>query len=219
MKFKAVIFDLDGVIVSTDDYHYLAWKKIADQYEIPFDRETNEHLRGVSRMESLEIILKKSTRAFTSSEKEIMANEKNEIYKELLVQINPDDILIGVENVLQILKEQNVKTAIGSSSKNAPQILTRIGLMDAFDAIADGNDIQRSKPDPEVFLIAAEKLGVLPQECIVVEDAYAGIDAALAAGMKTIGVGFAAGYEKTQYKIQNLTEFNIDELEMLFQQP
>ena len=212
MKIKAVIFDLDGVIVSTDEYHYLAWKMIADQQSILFNREINENLRGVSRMESLEIILRNSSKQYSAFEKEGLAFAKNERYKELLNQVNPGDILVGVMSLLKALKERNIKTAIGSSSRNAVLILEKIGLKNAFDAIADGNDIKKSKPDPEVFLLAAQKLGVLPAECIVVEDAYAGIDAAIAAGMVNIGVGFAASYEKASFKCGDLSCLDLNEV-------
>jgi beta-phosphoglucomutase len=206
MKIKAVIFDLDGVIVSTDEYHYQAWKTIADKEGIYFDREINEKLRGVSRMESLDIILQNSRRSYSDSEREALAYQKNEIYKQLLNRITPKDILPGAEPVLKALRVLNIKTAVGSSSKNAFFILQKIGLTDAFDAIVDGNEIKKSKPDPEVFLMAARKLCVSPSECIVVEDAYAGIDAAVTAGMVTIGVGYASKYEKAQYKFKDLTE-------------
>lgn len=212
MKIKAVIFDLDGVIVSTDEYHYLAWKSIADKEDIYFDREINENLRGVSRMESLDILLRRAKNKYTIQEKELMAFEKNEIYKSLLKNITPDDILPGVISILKTLRKRNIKIAIGSSSKNASIILKKIGLIESFDAIADGNDIKYSKPDPEVFIVAAHKLGVAPTECMVVEDAYSGIEAALAAGMITIGVGYASNYEKAYYKFEDLSEVNLDDI-------
>ncbi len=210
--YKAVIFDLDGVIVSTDEYHYLAWKTIAENEEIYFDRKINEGLRGVSRMESLEIMLRKADREYTAQEKEVLAYEKNEIYKKLLEQVTPEDILPGVRDILTLLKQKQIKTAIGSSSKNAVFILNRIGLRESFDAIADGNDIKKSKPDPEVFLTAARKLGVIPHECLVVEDAWAGIDGAVAAGMGALGVGYAAFYHKAQFKGKALTDVNLEEI-------
>lgn len=193
---KAVIFDLDGVIVSTDGFHYRAWKAMADNEGIYFDETINNRLRGVSRMESLEIILERATKTYTAEEKEAMATAKNDIYRESLVQLTPDDILPGVMNMLTTLRGMGVKLAIGSSSKNTPVILKQIGLGDYFDAVADGNQIKNSKPDPEVFLLAAKLLGIDPAECVVVEDAYAGIDAAKAGGMKAVGVGDASKYEK-----------------------
>lgn len=193
---KAVIFDLDGVIVSTDGFHYRAWKAMADKEGIYFDETINNRLRGVSRMESLEIILERATKSYTDEEKVAMATVKNDIYRESLVQLTPDDILPGVMDMLTTLRGMGVKLAIGSSSKNTPVILKQIGLGDYFDAVADGNQIKNSKPDPEVFLLAAKLLGIDPADCVVVEDAYAGIDAAKAGGMKAVGVGDASKYEK-----------------------
>ncbi len=194
MSIKAFIFDLDGVIVSTDEYHYQAWKQIADKEDIHFDREVNHRLRGVSRMESLEILLELSQRTYNDDEKAALAENKNNLYRQLLENITPKDILPGVMGILDGLKLWGIKIAIGSSSKNSPMILERIGLADFFDATVDGNDISNSKPDPEVFLKAAERLGVPPSECVVIEDAPAGVEAAVAAGMKFIAVGdvFAA---------------------------
>jgi beta-phosphoglucomutase len=212
MKISAVIFDLDGVIVSTDEYHYQAWKQISDQEGIDFNREINERLRGVSRMESLEIILSRSDKNYSENEKLDLADRKNETYRELLNKLSPNDILPGVINLLLALKARDIKIAIGSSSKNTPFILEKIGLAANFDAVADGNDIKNSKPDPEVFLLAAEKLGVSPKSCIVVEDAEAGVDAAIAAGMMVVGVGTASNCSNAHIRLQNLTTINIEEL-------
>jgi beta-phosphoglucomutase len=212
MKIAAVIFDLDGVIVSTDEFHYQAWKQISDQEKIYFNREINERLRGVSRMESLEIILSHSDKNYSEKDKQLLAQQKNEVYCELLNKLSPNDILPGVINLLLSLKAKDIKIAIGSSSKNTPFILEQIGLASSFNAIADGNSITNSKPDPEVFLLASEKLGVAPEECVVVEDAQAGIDAALAAGMKAVGVGTAASCVNAHLKLKDLTNLNIDQL-------
>jgi beta-phosphoglucomutase len=212
MKISAVIFDLDGVIVSTDEYHYQAWKQISVQEGIDFNREINERLRGVSRMESLEIILSRSDKNYSENEKLDLADRKNETYRELLNKLSPNDILPGVINLLLALKARDIKIAIGSSSKNTPFILEKIGLAANFDAVADGNDIKNSKPDPEVFLLAAEKLGVSPKSCIVVEDAEAGVDAAIAAGMMVVGVGTASNCSNAHIRLQNLTTINIEEL-------
>lgn len=209
---KAVIFDLDGVIVSTDDYHYRAWKELADKQGIPFDREINERLRGVSRMESLEIILEKATRPYSQDEKDAMAQDKNERYRAMLAELTPNDILPGVLALLDALSARGIKLAIGSSSKNTPYILERIGLSDRFDAIADGNHIKNSKPDPEVFLLAASKLGIPPAQCAVVEDAIAGIDAAIAAGSKAVAVGYAADYDKADYAAKESDGLLVDEI-------
>ena len=212
MSIKAVIFDLDGVIVSTDDYHYRAWKTMADGEEIYFDREINERLRGVSRMESLEIILEKADKAYTNEEKNEMAEKKNSLYRELLEELSPMDILPGVRRVLETLKVNNINIAIGSSSKNTPMILKKIGLNDYFDAVADGNEIKNSKPDPEVFLLAAQKLGINPEECLVVEDADAGVEAAIAGNMKVLAVGYASSNNKANYKFKDLSLVDIKEV-------
>jgi len=212
MSIKAVIFDLDGVVVSTDDYHYRAWKVMADEEGIYFDKTINERLRGVSRMESLEIILEKADKEYTNEEKVQMAEKKNSLYRELLNELTPNDILPGVMNVLEDLKAKNIKIAIGSSSKNTPMILGKIGLKDYFDAVADGNDIKNSKPDPEVFLLAARKIGMEAKECLVVEDADAGVEAALAGNMKVLAVGYASINPKADYKFKDLSLVDINEI-------
>jgi len=201
---RAVIFDLDGVIVSTDEYHYLGWKRLADELGIPFDRHINERLRGVSRMESLEIILERAAQSYTAAEKLEFAERKNTYYREFLNQVTPKDILPGVMELLAELKTKQIKIAIGSSSRNTPLILAQIGLSDYFNAVADGNDITRSKPDPQVFLFAAERLGIPPSACLVVEDAFAGVEAGLAAGMRVLGVGSAANHPQAMLKMFNL---------------
>ena len=190
---KAVIFDLDGVIVSTDECHYRAWKKMSDEEEIYFDHQINDRLRGVSRMESLEIILERATRTYTEAEKHAMAERKNGYYKEFIKELTPDDILPGVLNNLQELKEKGIKIAIGSSSKNTPIILKQIGLEKYFDAVSDGNHLKESKPNPEVFWKAAEMLGIPNRQCMIVEDADAGIVAGKRAGMYTLAVNGAKG--------------------------
>jgi beta-phosphoglucomutase len=209
MSIKAVIFDLDGVIVSTDEYHFQAWKRMADEEGIYFDREINEMLRGVSRMESLDIILRKSNKTYGMHGKLELAQRKNDYYRELLNSLTPEDILPGVMRVLHELKGNGIKVAIGSSSKNTPFILEKIGLGSYFDAVADGNEIENSKPDPEVFLLAAKKLEVFPGECLVVEDADAGVEAALAGGMKVVGVGSAANNESANYKVKDLSLLDV----------
>ncbi len=212
MNIKAVIFDLDGVIVSTDDYHFRAWEKMADEEGIYFDREINERLRGVSRMESLEIILERASKKYTEKEKIELAERKNYYYRHLLNDLSPKDILPGVTKVLEELKEKGIKIAIGSSSKNTPMILNKIGLADYFDAVADGNNIKNSKPDPEVFLLAASKLNINPESCLVVEDADAGVEAALAGDMRVLGVGAASMNVKASYKAKDLSELRLKEV-------
>ena len=187
---KGVIFDLDGVLVTTDELHYEAWKKIAEELGITtFTKKDNERQRGVSRMESLEIVLEKADSTFTDEEKFELAERKNEYFKESLKTLTPDDLLPGVNETLALLRSRGVLTALGSASKNAPYILERIQIEDKIDAIASGLDVTKSKPDPEVFLVAAKKLGLPPEECLVVEDAAAGIEAATRGGMKSLAVG------------------------------
>lgn len=206
MKFKGAIFDLDGVICFTDEYHYLAWKKLADDLGIYFDREINQRLRGVSRMESLDIILERSDKEYTPNEKLEFATRKNNLYREYLKEMKPSDVTDEVRDTLKKLKELGFLTAIGSSSKNTPIILENTNSAYLFDKVVDGNDIKNSKPDPEVFLCAAHKLGLKPEECFVVEDAKAGIDAAKAGGFIAIGIGDASTYDKTDYPIKTFKD-------------
>ena len=203
---KGIIFDLDGVICFTDVYHYQAWKKMADDENIEFNETINERLRGVSRAESLEIILEKANKEYSQEEKTAMMEKKNNLYRELLKQMSPEDLSEEVLKTLRELRKRGYRLAIGSSSKNAKFILKQIGLEGFFDAVSDGTNIQRSKPDPEVFLKAAEMLGLLPQECLVVEDAEAGIDAAQAGNFHHAGIGSAAGYAKTEYRLKSFAD-------------
>ena len=201
---KGVIFDLDGVILSTDEYHFLAWKQLADKLDIPFDREKNNLLRGVSRMESLEIVL--DGREFSAEQKAAFAAEKNETYRALLSRMTPSDVSNDVKNTISKLKSRGIKVAIGSSSKNTKFILERVGMINDFDAIADGNDIKRSKPDPEVFLVAARLIGLAPSECIVVEDALAGIDAAISGGFFPVAIGDAVKHPGAMTRIEKVSD-------------
>ena len=203
MKFKGIIFDLDGVICFTDKYHYQAWKQMADKEGIYFDEIINNRLRGVSRMASLEIILERADKAYTEEEKEQMAYEKNETYKKLLYNMTTQDLSQEVKDTLDALRAKGCKLAIGSSSRNTKLILGQLGLADYFDAISDGSNITKSKPDPEVFLKAADFLGLQPEDCLVVEDAVAGIDAACAGGFESAGLGEAAEYEKCTYPMRS----------------
>ena len=204
MSLKGLIFDLDGVIVFTDQYHYKAWKQMADEKGIYFDQEINNRLRGVSRMDSLEIILERyEGHPLSDEEKQKMAEEKNDIYKKLLEQMTPADVSDEVKETLDELHRRGYLLSIGSSSRNAKYILERTGIIDKFDAISDGTNI---KPDPEVFLKAAEFLGLKPEECGVVEDAYAGIDAAVSGHMTAIAIGDAAGYDKADYKLSTFKD-------------
>lgn len=187
---RGVIFDLDGVLVSTDELHYQAWKKLAVELGIlNFDRGDNERQRGVSRMESLDIVLQKGTVVYTQEEKETLAEKKNSYYKELLEDLTDEAVLPGVVETLKELRARNIRIAVGSVSKNTPTILEKTGLAQYMDEVSCGLDITNSKPDPEVFLVAARKLELPCEECLVVEDSAAGITAAKAAGMKSLGVG------------------------------
>lgn len=205
MAIKGIIFDMDGVICFTDKFHYQAWKQMADKMGIYFDEIINNRLRGVSRMASLEIILERyEGEPLSDEKKEELANFKNEIYKKLLLNMKPEDCSEEVRETLKELRNRGYKLAIGSSSKNAPIILDQLEMNDFFDAVSDGNNITKSKPDPEVFVKAAEFLGLPAEECLVVEDAEAGIDAGNAGGMQTAAIGDAVNCGKGTY---NLTTF------------
>lgn len=202
MKYKAIIFNLDGVICHTDHYHYLAWKQLADRIGIEFDEGINNRLKGVNRMDSLEIILEKWQGApFSDEEKIKLVDEKNALFKELLKEMSEQDLSKEVKDTLDHLRKRGFYLAIGSSSKNARLILERIGMFSYFDAVSDGNNITSSKPDPEVFLKAAEFLNMKPSQCLVVEDAKAGIDAAKAAGMDSAAIADAFGYSEATYNL------------------
>ena len=203
---KAVIFDLDGVVCSTDRYHYQAWKQLADELGVFFNEEINNRLKGVSRMESLDIILEKSNKKYSIEEKQKLATKKNDTYRNLLKNMDDHDVSSDVLKTLYFLKRNDIKIAIGSSSKNTMFILERIGLDNYFDAIADGTQISKSKPDPEVFLLAAKKLCLDPKDCIVVEDAKTGIDAANAGGFISVGINDAANYSETKYRIKKVSD-------------
>ena len=206
MRYKGIIFDLDGVICSTDEYHYLAWKALADRLGIPFDRERNNLLRGVSRMASLEIILEKSCTTYSDVEKAAFAEEKNATYRKLLGRMSPKDLSDDVQDTLKALRASDIKLAIGSSSKNTPFILKRIGLESFFDAVADGNCITHSKPHPEVFLKAAEMISLSPQECLVVEDAHAGVEAAIVGGFDCAAIGDAKDDIRAKWHLEKFSD-------------
>lgn len=208
---KAIIFDLDGVLVSTDELHYRAWKALAGRLGVPFDRAKNDRCRGISRMASLDIVLEDAPTAYTQAEREAFAAEKNETYRAMLASLTPADTLEGVLPTLAELRRRGYRLALASVSQNAPLILERTGLDRYLDAVADGNCITRSKPDPEVFLKAAEKLGMACESCAAMDDALAGIEAGRAAGMLTIGFGDSA---KNKAGDLNLERF--DELLGLF---
>ena len=206
MKYKGIIFDLDGVICHTDQYHYQAWKKLADKLGIYFDQEINNRLRGVSRMESYDIILEKYHGQMSPEEKVRYAAEKNDLYRELLKNMTTDDLDPQVKETLDTLRSRGLLLAIGSSSKNAGFILERLGLDGYFDVVSDGNNISRSKPDPEVFLKAAEYLNLQPQDCLVVEDAQSGLEAAIAGNMDCAAMGDAVKCNKADYDLDTFSD-------------
>ena len=205
---EGVIFDLDGVILSTDDYHYKSWKSMADSENIYFDRKINNRLRGVSRMASLAIILEKTNKIYSEKEKEELTARKNSIYLEMLNDLNEKAIFKGTKKLISFLKKKGYKLAIGSSSKNAKFILEKIGMINSFDAISDGTNINKSKPEPEVFLKAAKYLKLKPETCFVIEDAMSGIEAGNRANMKTIGVGHAMKDPKADYRFADVSKIS-----------
>ena len=213
-KIKAIIFDLDGVIVDTAVFHYKAWKKLANKMSFDLTEEQNEQLKGISRMESLDILLEIGKKdSISDDEKQRLANNKNEWYRENILKMTPQDILPGVKKFLDELKDAHYKIAIGSSSKNAGTILERIGMNNFFDAVVDGTKISKSKPNPEVFLKGAQELNIPPGQCVVFEDAESGIEAAKNAGMKTIGVGKPENLPKADMVIPGFENVNISIIE------
>lgn len=209
---KCCIFDLDGVIVDTAKYHYLAWKRLANSLGFDFTEEDNEHLKGVSRIESLKLILKLGAKELDSEAFEQALVNKNAWYLEDINKIGPEEILPGVNEFLTSVRAKGIKTALGSASKNAVLILERIGLLDQFDAIVDGNKVANAKPDPEVFLNAAREVGIDPVDCIVFEDAVAGVQAALNAKMKCVGIGEPEVLGHANLVIANFKNTTIDAL-------
>ena len=203
---RAIIFDLDGVICSTDRYHYLAWKALADRLGIPFDEQKNKLLRGVSRMESLEIILGDRSSHFSEQEKWELAEEKNRIYREYLQTMRPSDLSEDTRYALQTLRKRGYLLAIGSSSKNTRQILAQLGLEHFFDAVADGTQITRSKLDPEVFFLAASLLGISPEQAIVIEDAESGVQAAETGHFRVIGIRSKENDPNSDITIKKLSD-------------
>jgi len=214
-KIEACIFDLDGVIVDTAKYHYWAWKKLASELHFEFTEKQNEKLKGVSRMDSLEILLKFGNLNLSNEEKIRLAEKKNNWYVEFISNIKSDDILPGAKEFLQIVKNKEIKTALGSVSKNAMTILNKLGLTEYFDSIIDGNKVAHAKPNPEVFLLGAKELNVLPKNCVVFEDAEAGIEAAKNARMYSIGIGNSEILSGANFVINSLEKMKIDKLDLL----
>jgi beta-phosphoglucomutase len=210
--FEAALFDLDGVLVDTAKYHFLAWKQIGDALGFEFTVQDNERLKGVSRMDSLNILLSIGKLDFTEAEKESLADKKNKLYVDYIAQIGEEELLPGTLKLLKALRLGGVKIAIGSASKNTPLIIERLGIRNYFDAISDGNSISKAKPDPEVFIRAAEMLKVSPENCVVFEDAEAGVKAAKNAGMYAIGVGREQDLPEADTWIKNLEEVDYKKL-------
>ncbi len=209
---KGCIFDLDGVIVDTAKYHYLAWKELADDLGFEFTKKDNERLKGVSRMRSLNILLEVGNKTFDEASKLKFAENKNKRYLDYILKMTPDEILPGVLDFLDDLRSKNIKIALGSASKNAMTILNQLKLTNYFDVIVDGTKVSKAKPDPEVFLKGAEALHMKPEECIVFEDAEAGIEAAINGGFKCIGIGSPENLNKANYVMNGFENITFDEL-------
>jgi beta-phosphoglucomutase len=211
---KAFIFDLDGVLVDTAKYHYLAWKRLAEELSIDFSEEDNERLKGVSRMQSLEIILEIGNTILDYDTKIELAEKKNIWYVEYISKLTPEDILPGVIDFLESTKANRIKIALGSASKNSMLILDKLNLTNYFNAIIDGTKVSKAKPDPEVFLKGAEALKVLPSQCIVFEDAEAGVEAAINAGMYCIGIGSKNILKKAHSVLSGFADMTFDKLKL-----
>lgn len=211
-KYTGYIFDLDGVLVDTAKYHFLAWKRLADELEIPFTEVDNERLKGVSRMASLDIILELGGKTLSEDKKIALATRKNEWYVEFISKMDASEILPGAEALLKLLKEEGFKCALGSASKNAGLILERTALKQYFDVIVDGTHVSKAKPDPEVFTLGAEQMGISFERCVVFEDSVAGLQAAKAAGMLAVGIGTPDVLKDADMVIKDLSEFKLNML-------
>ena len=209
------IFDLDGVIVDTAKYHYLAWKKLADELGVTFTEEDNENFKGVSRKRCLEILLEMGNIQVSKEQFDNWLQEKNEDYLSYIATMDESEILPDVVKVLNFLKEKDIPMALGSASKNARPILEKVKLITYFDTVVDGNAVTKAKPDPEVFVIAANTLGVAPEHCVVFEDALAGIEAANIAGMKSVGIGNPEVLTEADFNFKDFTEIDLEFLEQL----
>ena len=209
---RACIFDLDGVIVDTASHHLVAWRRLAEELGVPFSSEDNEALKGVSRVDGLEYILNEGGLVLDPATKVRLMDRKNTHYLELAGKTSPADALPGVVELIDSLKEQGLKVALGSSSKNAKMILTHLNLIERFDVLVDGNHITLSKPDPEVFISGAKALGIAPEHCLVFEDAQSGIDAANAGGFPVIGIGSTAALRKAAAVIPGFGDYTWDSI-------
>jgi beta-phosphoglucomutase len=212
---KAVIFDLDGVIIDTAHYHYIAWKRLASEFGVTLTPAHNELLKGVSRMRSLEIILSLGNIELPVEQREQLADKKNTWFVEYIESIRPEEIFPGVVDLIKSLRVKHIKVGLASSSKNAPRVIELLGIASLFDTLIDGTMIVHTKPDPEIFLLAAHKLGINPSDCLVFEDAEAGVEAALSAGMKCVGVGSKDQLGKANLIIKSTGDFNIQNLNSL----
>ncbi len=211
---KGFIFDLDGVLTDTAEYHYLAWKKLADRLGIQLDRKMNEQLKGISRMDSLDRILAIGNQMdrYTLEEKEKLADEKNEDYKELILEVTPNDLLPGIANLLADLRAKDIRLALASASKNGPVIMERLGIADMFDTVVDPATLAKGKPDPEIFIKGAQQLKLKPIECVGVEDAQAGIESINAAGIFSVGVGTKEMMKEADYAVTSTKELKLEEI-------
>lgn len=214
---KACLFDLDGVIVDTARYHFLAWKQLARELGIDFTEEHNELLKGVSRMRSLDIILEIGGKTLSEEEKTALADKKNNAYLEYILKMDESEILPGVKSFITELKNNHIRVALGSASKNAQLILNRLNIENLFDAVIDGNKVSEAKPDPEVFLNGAAKLKVEPEACVVFEDALAGVEAAKNAGMFCVGVGDQTTLKAADLVISGFADFTLGKLKASMQ--
>lgn len=214
MRTKAIIFDLDGVIVNTARFHYDAWKMLADELGMKFDRDVNERLKGVSRMKSFEIILEVNgaLEKYGETEKEAFCKKKNDIYVELISHLTPDDVLPGVIEFIDRAKKAGIKTAVASVSKNAPAVLSYLKIADRFDYVADATKVTKSKPDPEIFSVCAAALGVEPEYCIGIEDAQAGIEAINSAGMRSVGINVTVTSKSPDMPLKSTSELDFDKI-------
>ncbi|HMA59892.1 MAG TPA: beta-phosphoglucomutase [Halanaerobiales bacterium] len=211
-EIKGFIFDLDGVITDTAEYHYLGWKKLAEEEGLAFDREFNEKFRGVSRMECLDLLLEANDRKVTPEERKELAERKNNYYREYLKSISQDNLLEGIEEILKRVKKDGYKMAIASASKNTKIVVGKLDIKDMFDTISDGYSVKNSKPAPDLFLHTAEKMDLKPAECVVFEDAEAGIDAALAANMTAVGIGPDSRVGHAHYRFDSVKDVDLDEI-------
>jgi beta-phosphoglucomutase len=211
---KACIFDLDGVIVDTAHYHFLAWRRLAKELGIDLSEKENEKLKGVSRMQSLQIILDMGKIAISKEKKESLSDRKNEWFREYIEAMKPNEIFPGVKELIALLRKKGIRIALASSSKNAPRVVELLGIQKLFDVLVDGSMIIDTKPDPEIFMLTAQKLNIAPKDCVVFEDAEAGVEAAIRAGMKCVGVG-SENLSKANKVVKKTADFKVEDLNTL----